>query len=410
MKTLREYIDILRELEAGAAQPAPAGKATQPAPAGKATQPAPAGKATQPAAAGAAQPAAAGAAGKAAGAISGSDEEESVDQRLRKILGQNYENFVKLLGKNVTDTKFIEAIESLHTTDKIDLKPMNIKCTDLTPMQKEIDVDKSLTYPLTDAATAAAYLAGGPVTVGSGPIVTAGGGKYIIDGHHRWSQVYVLNPHCHIVCSDISDIDNPFNALKSAQLGIVSHTKKAPEGEDVGSLDLMTISQVNLSNVIKEKITDGVLKVLSTHKAIEVQVQQGQVNQPGQSAQQQPAQQQPAQQQPAQQQPAQQQPAQQQPAGEGVISGSDEEDLKDKAANYMWQNVQSMRENNKNKEISLPSRILMPQTSKQSLAASPGDDNWSLKQPGVRAEAEVRTDKRGVIIKTLREYIDIIVR
>jgi len=50
----------------------------------------------------------------------------------------------------------------------------------------------------------------------------------------------------------------------------------------------------------------------------------------------------------------------------------------------------------------------MPQTDDKTLPASPGDDNWLPKQAGVHSESEVRTDKRGVKMKTLREYIDII--
>jgi len=398
MKTLREYIDILKELEAGAAQPAAAGKAAQPAaagkaaqpaPAGKATQPAPAGKATQPAAAGAAQPAAAG---KAAQPAAAGKPTIDADDVLRKILGQNYEQFMDQVGKHATDTKFIAAIQSLHSEDDIELTPDDPMCIDLTPMQKEIDAKNSLPVPLTNAALAKACLAGGPVTVNNGAIiiVTAGDKKYIVDGHHRWSKAYVINPKCRINAFNINDIRDPFNALKSVQLGIVSHTKQAPKGKGVEPPNLMDIGEVELKDAVKKIITADVLEILRTNKDSEVPAQKDQVNQPGQSAQ--------------------QQPAQQQPAGEGVISGSDEEDLKNQAAKHVWKNVQLMQ--TKNKAIDgAPERIQMPQTDKDTLKASPGDDTWSLKmlpKPGVRAEAEVRTDKRGVKMKTLREYIDII--
>ena len=134
---------------------------------------------------------------------------------LKKILKADYVTFIKRLGDNINDPKFIEAIEYLAQLDRVDLVNMNLPVKSLIPTQNEIDIKKSLDFPLKSGQSMAAYLSGGPVAP-NGPIITSGGGKYIIDGHRRWSQVYVCNPNCAIQAIDMSDIKGPFAALKSA--------------------------------------------------------------------------------------------------------------------------------------------------------------------------------------------------
>lgn len=74
-------------------------------------------------------------------------------------------------------------------------QPMDIK--QMHPTQFEVDMEKSLAFPLMrkpDVIDMA--FSGKPVCINNTPLVVAevNGVCYIIDGHHRWSQIYCINP------------------------------------------------------------------------------------------------------------------------------------------------------------------------------------------------------------------------
>lgn len=58
--------------------------------------------------------------------------------------------------------------------------------------------------------------------------VIVGNGKYILDGHHRWSQIYLLNPKAKIPCINIEipGINEKEQLLKIFQLGIAATFKE----------------------------------------------------------------------------------------------------------------------------------------------------------------------------------------
>ena len=76
--------------------------------------------------------------------------------------------------------------------DKLPYTRANIPVGDLKPTQKEIGFDQSVLNNLTDQYGSLKSFFTGTANVG-GPIVTYAG-EYIIDGHHRWSQVFAANP------------------------------------------------------------------------------------------------------------------------------------------------------------------------------------------------------------------------
>jgi len=111
---------------------------------------------------------------------------EDEEQELKNLLKVDYPLFVKELGDNIKDPKFIAAIKSLSDKYPLNFKSATPKVGDLKPTQNEIDVDKSLKFPLTNADSAMACLKGGVIAVAGKRIITGGGGKFIIDGHHRY--------------------------------------------------------------------------------------------------------------------------------------------------------------------------------------------------------------------------------
>ena len=78
------------------------------------------------------------------------------------------------------------------TDEVVSLKDASIPVQDLKPTQNEIALDKSLSFPLTNPKSTADCLKGGTVAIAGKRIITAKG-QYIVDGHHRWSQLYAMN-------------------------------------------------------------------------------------------------------------------------------------------------------------------------------------------------------------------------
>lgn len=149
-------------------------------------------------------------------------------QKLQDILGKDYETFVQMLGQNIGDPKFLKFLQSgledgMKQDDIVKFAKINAPCVQLIPTQNEVDLDKSLAWSLTKtpSATLLKYFQGVPSAPG-GPIITCCGGKYVIDGHHRWSQLYCMNPQCPIQCIDMSSMREPKMALKVAQIGTVA--------------------------------------------------------------------------------------------------------------------------------------------------------------------------------------------
>lgn len=190
--------------------------------------------------------------------------EEDAQEELKAILKKDYIAFVGELGDNIKDPKFVNAIKSLSSSSPVKTSAMTPVCTDLQPTQNEVVMDNSLSYPLKDAASAEASLKGGVVAPGGRSIVTGGGGKFVIDGHHRWSQVFCLNPEAKIKAIDLTDIKKPLEALKATQLGIAAQLGEVPTAEG-GGVNLFTCGEGELKKYVIDKIQDPVVEVFKKY-------------------------------------------------------------------------------------------------------------------------------------------------
>ena len=184
----------------------------------------------------------------------------------------NYADFHKELNSILASSDkvaFKQAIRDLVAANKVTSTPKLIRVTDLKPTQDEIGMNESLKYPLQDKASAEKYLNCGKegVTVVN-PIITAGG-KFIVDGHHRWSQVYALNPECKIKAIDLVNLSQPIAALKAAQLAIAVKADSLPVSvaNGVNLLDGKVKKDDVKAEIIK-LIKDDVLKVFNKVKGL----------------------------------------------------------------------------------------------------------------------------------------------
>jgi hypothetical protein len=102
----------------------------------------------------------------------------------------------------------------------IQLRSITADVATLIPTQNEIDLQESLKFPLQDPGTLQTYFTGGIIQPFGNPLVTADGGTYIVDGHHRWSSIVLINPYTQVTALDLGYVPTPQTALKQAQIGV----------------------------------------------------------------------------------------------------------------------------------------------------------------------------------------------
>lgn len=120
----------------------------------------------------------------------------------------------------------------------------------MIPTQNEIDLEKSLGRPLTDPVVLELYFRGGiinpPTGVGgstSAAVLSSNNGIYIIDGHHRWSSIFMINPNAQVTEVDMNYVPNPQTGLKEAQLAIAAQLGTLKTSVVTGQ-NLLTIEEI----------------------------------------------------------------------------------------------------------------------------------------------------------------------
>ena len=200
-------------------------------------------------------------------------EQEIVFQNL----GKQYEKFVTGLDDAVGDEK-VKAVlmsglkDGDIQDDQIAIKEISVGVSNLSPTQNEIDVQKSLSWPLQkDAKGLQKYLEGVNVVI-MAPIITLNG-KWVIDGHHRWSQVYSFNAQATMKCANLVFPGlNPLTGLKAVQTAIaaikgdvpqnaVSGTNLLKAGEDQIIKDCIDLMKSGSNGLLAAKILKKFNKV-----------------------------------------------------------------------------------------------------------------------------------------------------
>ena len=121
----------------------------------------------------------------------------------------NYEAFIADLNTLAIDPKIEHLrdaiIEKFNSPDGVSVQFSKATAMDIRnihPTQFEVDMEKSLKFPLNERPEMVDMaFSGKPVIIKNIPLVVAevDGVHYIIDGHHRWSQIYCLNPDSEMI-------------------------------------------------------------------------------------------------------------------------------------------------------------------------------------------------------------------
>lgn len=180
---------------------------------------------------------------------------EAPEDDIAGIIDLPIDDFVAKFKELATDPK-VKAIlnagkrDGEPTDEMISYNTKAISVYDLMPTQNEIGHYESLVSILTNKHNSIESII--KDTIAMPPIVTFNG-KYIIDGHHRWSQVYVVNPNANIDC-----INFKASWIKPDQLLKIMHLSIAA---DLGTLPLSTTKGVNMLKATEKDI----LETVDTH-------------------------------------------------------------------------------------------------------------------------------------------------
>lgn len=142
------------------------------------------------------------------------------------------------------------------------------------PTQNDIDMKQSIKYPLQNADSLTTYLQGGDVIHATGRILTADNGQYVLDGHHRWSTVFIMNPNARIASVDIGYVPNAQDGLKETQLAIAAQLGYLPF-KVVDGNNLFTVDETTFKDTVAQYITTGpdggapVMQAFATYKNLQ---------------------------------------------------------------------------------------------------------------------------------------------
>ena len=197
-------------------------------------------------------------------------EEKEAEAVLAKLKDADYEQFVNILNSDGKSKAFLDYLkkhyqlgdDAIKTVKKSGAGEGTIACSKLVPTQQNISLSKSL--GMIDEGGWAVDIINKPAEAFRDPTITYAG-KYIIDGHHRWSKAYALNGgDCTIKVLNFPAIDGVTweDMLKATQLAIVNANPGAKLVNEVGNDNMLTSSDDEIKEFVINNICDDVLQAM----------------------------------------------------------------------------------------------------------------------------------------------------
>ena len=173
---------------------------------------------------------------------------------------KKYKDYVETLNKMLEDPKAKTLLEDGFGGDLGDTNLVfsiqEIPSQNLVPTQSEIDLDKSIKYPLSKKESLEKTFEE-PIKIEK-PIVTFRN-NYIIDGHHSWLQAVLLNPEGKVLCFNYDADISPIQMLKAVQ-GTIAAVKASQNEKKIPS---QTVKGPNIFD--KEFTEKEIKKYLKEH-------------------------------------------------------------------------------------------------------------------------------------------------
>ena len=191
--------------------------------------------------------------------------EDAFNEIINKLREYGYEEFVDKLDDLIDDPKIHALLsEGFGDGDLVQVhmssSAIALPVMQLLPSQSEIGLDNSLKFPL--KSDCSIYF-NSPVTVVA-PVLTYRK-TFIIDGHHRWSQTYIVNPEATISALNFNyNSTSPFRALRNFQ-GAIAVAKGDIRKEYSKVNNLYEMDKGQIEAYIDEHMEDICWQSLAEH-------------------------------------------------------------------------------------------------------------------------------------------------
>lgn len=160
---------------------------------------------------------------KLAGILNEDETQDKLDDLSKAFKTDSVPAYVSLLQQYSKDPKVAAVLKAGQTDgqpndEKFSVANADIAAKDLKPTQNEIGAQESLKNICTNEYGSLDSFLNGNADVGSA-IITYNG-EFVLDGHHRWSQVYAANPDAKLKCINVIGKLDAKDILKAVHTAI----------------------------------------------------------------------------------------------------------------------------------------------------------------------------------------------
>jgi len=182
---------------------------------------------------------------------------KQMEAELQHMMGDDISqsNFLPQLQKFITNPKFKEFMTSGSPEEKVDTEKKTLPATKVFPTQMEIFAEKSLNNGLdnTKFGNLDDFLKG-KAKLGDVICCEVGSTVYIIDGHHRWSQIFCWNPQASVNCLVVKNLPSYLQGLKLGHLATAFMGQKTTNDE-TGS-NILQFTQDRLRTYVVDNLNE----------------------------------------------------------------------------------------------------------------------------------------------------------
>lgn len=198
--------------------------------------------------------------------------EQEAKEVINKLTNSSYEQFVKILNSDGKSKAFLNFLQqhyklgddAIQTIRQSSAKLAKGKCSRFIPTQQNISLSKSL--GMINEPGWSEKIINTPLEAFDDPTIVYAG-KYIIDGHHRWSKAYALNGgDCEIKVLNFPAIEGVTwdDMLKATQLAIVASNPDAKLVNEVGNDNMLKSSKDEIKKFVVDNVCDEVVNALKS--------------------------------------------------------------------------------------------------------------------------------------------------
>lgn len=200
------------------------------------------------------------------------DDISTVGNELEMMLNKPIAQFVDDFASVANNPKVLAVLKAgLEDGDMVDDKIKiggegRTPVKNMIPTQNEIGAKESLLNILTDKYGSLASFLDGDANVGDNPIVIYNN-KYIIDGHHRWSQVFAANPEATVPTLNLQGSLGAADVLKIVHLSIAAGANKLPLSSAEGE-NLLKASPDDVFKYVTQNLDEKTAKIWGAKRGV----------------------------------------------------------------------------------------------------------------------------------------------